>query len=233
MASGLLALTLLAATGDNARADGGHGGGAGHLGAPGGGFGRYGGYGGYGYGRYGGYGWGGWGFGWGLGLGIGLGYPYYGYPYYGYPYYGYPYYGYPYAYGYTPGAPTVTGGSPLNPGSPPPVPVVPTVGATEPPLASGPDSEVTLVLRTPADATVWINGVKTTQTGARREFVSSGLAAGRSYTFDIRAEWLGADGKLAAAWRRLPVQAGERRLVDLTSAGAQPNVTTADFGGSK
>ena len=94
---------------------------------------------------------------------------------------------------------------------------------------------MTLIVRTPADATVWINGVKTTQTGPRREFVSSGLAQGRNYTFDMRAEWMGLDGKSVEIHRRVPAQAGERRLVDFTlPAPSQSDIATVEFGsGSK
>ena len=184
----------------------GHGGGGGHFAGSFAGHG-YGGYGGYGYGGrgygYGGYGWGWGGFGWGLGLGLGAGY--YGWPYYGYPYY--PYYGspspYPYpAYPY----PGYAGLGP-NPNAPP-NPVAPAGGVIS--------NDVTLMIRTPAEATIWINGVKSTQTGTSREFVSSGLAQGRSYTFDVRAEWTGSDGKFMSLERRVPVQAGERRLIDFT-----------------
>jgi len=220
-----------------------------------GGHGGYGGYGGRGYG-YGGYGWGYGGFGWGLGLGLGLGL-YGAYPYYGYPYgYGYPYAPYPYGYpGYAAAPPT--SGPPVGPvvsgsaygypyaGAPPSAgtPIVPVVPGSNAVLASGgttppgksPDTDVTLIVRTPADAIVWINGVKTTQTGSRREFVSSGLAQGRNYTFDMRAEWTGLDGKSVEIHRRVPAQAGERRLVDFTlPAPSQSDIATVEFGsGSK
>jgi uncharacterized protein (TIGR03000 family) len=72
------------------------------------------------------------------------------------------------------------------------------------------------MIRTPAEATLWINGVKSTQAGTSREFVSSGLAQGRSYTFDVRAEWTNSDGKFMSLERRVPVQAGDRRLIDFT-----------------
>jgi uncharacterized protein (TIGR03000 family) len=212
----------------NAAGPEGHGGGAGHLG---GGF-VHGGYGGYGHGGYGGYGYGGrgygygWGgFGWGLGLGLGVGF--YGYPYYGYG--GYPYgpyaYGYPYAYGSPYPYPPYPGvaGSPPNPAMPG-VPVAPAggpyatpAGAIPSPPGPLPVADVTLDIRTPADASVWINGIKTNQTGPSREFVSSGLDAGRKYTFDIRAQWTTADGKPVDTNRHVHVQAGERCTIDLTT----------------
>jgi uncharacterized protein (TIGR03000 family) len=213
----ILALgTMAISSGTNKANAQGHGGGGGHFAGSfaRGGYGGYGGYGrggygGYGYGGrgwgYGGYGWGWGGFGWGLGLGLGLGYyggPYYGYPYY--PYSGYPYG--PYAYGYS-AYPYAAGYAGPNPNMPP-NPVSQAGGVVS--------SDVTLMIRTPPDATVSINGTKSTQTGTSREFVSTGLAPGRSYTFTIRAEWKTADGKMMDHERSIPVQAGERRLIDFT-----------------
>jgi uncharacterized protein (TIGR03000 family) len=221
----------------------GHGGGAGHYGpgfaGPGyrGGYG--GGYGGYGRGGYGygGYGYGGWGYGWGwggFGLGLGLGAGYYGYPYYGYPYYPYGYPGYPYAYGYPgyssyagpaldPNSPVAAIGPVAHPGS-----AASALSITIPPIPGQEiDTSVSLIIRTAADATVWINGVKTTQTGPRREFASSGLTPGRTYTFDIRAQWVAADGRTMDLQRRIPVQAGERRSVDFNQPPSS-DVTTVE-----
>lgn len=196
---------------------GGHGGGAGHaLGHGGFHHGPGGFHGGYGHpgcyhGRYCGYpGCYGYGFGLGLGLGYGLGYGY-GYPYY--PYYPYPYYPYmagPPVYvspGYAP-APAAcavaTGG---------PAPAAP--GAT---AAGGPlrltDSDVILSVRVPSDAVVRINGEATTQNGPRRDFVSSGLSPGRTYTFVLSAHWTGPNGQQVELERRVQVQGGERRNVD-------------------
>jgi uncharacterized protein (TIGR03000 family) len=77
------------------------------------------------------------------------------------------------------------------------------------------DADVLVSVRVPPDAAVWMNGAKTQQTGPRREFQSSGLIPGRSYTYTIRAEWLGPDGKTVFMERKLSVQGGERRTVDL------------------
>jgi uncharacterized protein (TIGR03000 family) len=233
----LVLTAILFGTGsDSAKAAGqGHGGGAGHIAGGGfahGGYGGYGGYrgwGGYGRGWGGGWGWGWGGFGWGLGLGLGLGYGL-GYPYYGYGY-GYPYYGYgygpyacgPYAYGGYP-YPAYSPGS--SPGSGlPPIPVAPMGGPYATPTGAAipsppgplPVADITLVIHTPADAAVWINGIKTNQTGPAREFVSSGLDAGRTYTFDLRAQWTTADGKPKDLNRKVHVLAGERSTIDFTS----------------
>jgi uncharacterized protein (TIGR03000 family) len=246
VSTSILTMTGLIVSADQARCSGeGHGGGAGHAGIGGyGGHGGYGGYGGrgYGYGRYG-YGYGGYGFGYGFGLGLGLGYyagyPYYGYPYYGYPYaYGYPAAPYPYAYpGYAPAYGPGYGASPPNadPASGPAIPPIPgsvaSAGGIAIPAPRSPDTDVTLIVRIPADATVWINGVKTTQTGSRREFVSSGLAPGRSYTFDVRAQWVSLDGKPVDLHRKIAAQAGERRTVDFSPMTPLPGAVSANEAG--
>jgi uncharacterized protein (TIGR03000 family) len=182
--------------------NGGHGGGGGHAlggygyrGGPGWGY-----HGGYRYGGY--YGYPGWyGFGWGFGLGYGRGY---GYPYY------------PYAVGY----PVC-----VSPGYELPAAVYgPVAGAG--PASGAPvwltDRDVQLSIRVPPDAVIRINGEPTTQSGPRREFVSSGLAPGRTYTFVVTARWAAANGQAVELEQRVHVQGGERRNVDFLMSSAPP-----------
>lgn len=226
---------------------GGHGGGGGHVaGFHGGGFGHgfHGGHGFYGYGYpYGFYGFG-LGLGLGYGLGYGYGYPYYGYgyPYYdggyyygGYPYYSYPYYGAPYGAGYpplvtnpAPGTTSPNGAAATAPDGTPPNALPIGLAGQLPPLPGRfSESELGLIVRVPADATVWVNGVKTTQSGTRREFNSTGLEPGRSYTFHVRAQWKETNGKVVETNRRITVQAGERRSLDFMSVPALPTAVTS------
>ncbi|QJW99429.1 TIGR03000 domain-containing protein [Frigoriglobus tundricola] len=199
--------------------------------------------GGYWGGYWGPYGYWGYPYGFGLGIGVGYGYGYgsgyggynyLGYPYYGsgygYPYYGSPasiygapspaavdpYYGHVFPYGVVGSSTTSAPSSSLSvlPGAgPAPAPG----GVQGPPVASA-DTEVTLIVRVPANAKVWVNGVKTTQNGTRREFTSSGLTPGRSYTFLVRAQWGESDGNAVDNDRRITVQAGERRAIDFGAA---------------
>jgi uncharacterized protein (TIGR03000 family) len=225
----LAAMLTLGVGSAEARAAGeGHGGGAGHLA---GGFYRGGRYGGFGPGFRGYYGYPGW---CGIGVGVGLGYGF-GYGY-GYPYYPYPY---PYPYGYGPPVYVDVNGAPLASATPQPVPAggqaVTQTGAQSaqngqsgtqagaPPfplgqMGAGPvrltDSDVLLSIRVPADAVVRINGEKTAQNGPRREFMSSGLAPGRTYTFAVTVQWKGSSGETFELERRVSVQGGERRNVD-------------------
>jgi uncharacterized protein (TIGR03000 family) len=76
------------------------------------------------------------------------------------------------------------------------------------------EADVLLSIRVPSDAVVRINGEKTTQTGPRREFLSSGLLPGRSYTFTVSAAWTAANGEAVEVQRRIAVQGGERRTID-------------------
>jgi uncharacterized protein (TIGR03000 family) len=196
----------------------GHGGGGGHGGGRGhavGGFGGFhggafhpGGFHGRGfYGWHGGYYPGFWGYPWwygfGLGFGLGCGYPY---PYYPY---GLPLYGDPGYYG------------PAICVSPPPLAGSAPVVAAPVPVAAG---DVLFDIRVPDNATVSINGAKTTQGGPNREFLSSGLVPGRTYTFDIQARWPAPDGTVVQLERRVSVQGGQRRTVDFLRP-AQPEHT--------
>ena len=184
-----------------------------------------GGYRGFGYGGYGyGYGLGGFGLGIGLGLGYGLGYGYgygYGYPGYGYGYGGYGY-GYPgYGYGYPGYYDPSYGPAPSNyppPGAPQPgAQPGPTGGWTGVPTSNRIDTNATVGVRVPADATVWINGAKTNQGGTSRQFMSTGLEPGRTYTYTIRAQWKGTDGQPVDLDQSIVVQAGEKRWVNFAN----------------
>jgi uncharacterized protein (TIGR03000 family) len=195
---------------------GGHGGGAGHvLGGFGPGRGFRGGFGRPGFFGYPGlYGFPWYGFGLGLGLGYGLGYGFGGYGGYGYGGYGYGGYGYPYMGGY--GYP-VYGGPGY--GAPPAaacavagqgVPAGPAPGA---PIQLA-TSDTLLSIRVPPNATVRINGEKTSQNGPLREYLSSGLEPGRTYTFVVTAQWTAPNGLAVQLEQRVQVQGGQRRNVD-------------------
>jgi uncharacterized protein (TIGR03000 family) len=216
----------------SAHGGGGHGGGGGHTLAGGGGFrgapcGFRGGFGnrgfyGYGYPGFFGYPW--YGFGWGLGLGYGLGYGM-GYGY-GSPYgYGYPVYVNP-GYGPQPaGAACPVAGPGAAPGAP--------GGSTPGTPIRLTDADVLLNIRVPPRAVVRINGAPTTQNGPRREFFSSGLLPGRTYTFVVTAQWAGSNGQTVEHEQRVHVQGGERRNVDFVSPAPPPReLSTDDRSGS-
>jgi uncharacterized protein (TIGR03000 family) len=79
--------------------------------------------------------------------------------------------------------------------------------------------DVVIRVHVPPTATVWINGARTTQAGELREFMSSDLAPGRTYTYTVRAKW--SDGQFDFdQTRKVKVQGGEVRMVDFA---APPN----------
>ena len=174
-----------------------------------GGYGYRNGYGGYGY-RHGFYGGFPWYWGWG-----GL-YPYYGGGYYGggYPYYDSAYNSYPdYSdFGYDT-TPDYTYSSPNYSSTPlgdantatPPAP---------PPQSTIPDNAVLIGVRVPENAEIWIDGEKTSQTGAFREFVTPSLEPGQKFAYDIKARWT-ENGKEVNRDRKLNFYAGDRLMVNL------------------
>jgi len=191
---------------------GGHGGGGGeHHGGGGdwnGGGGNYygGGWGGY-YGGWGGY----------------YGYPYgavgrsllwggYGWPNRGY-YGGYPYYDNYYGDNYY---------APSN--------IVPndSSSATAPTVRPRPSIDpnaVLLSLRVPANAEVLIDGSKTSQTGAVRDFVTPPLETGREFSYDIKARWT-ANGQPVERERHVTFHAGDRLMVNMMTAQANNAAAT-------
>lgn len=80
------------------------------------------------------------------------------------------------------------------------------------------DADVLFNVKVAPDAEVWINGDKTSKTGSQREFISSGLLPGKTYTYEIRAKWT-QDGKPVDRTEKVKVKGGERRSVDFRLAG--------------
>jgi uncharacterized protein (TIGR03000 family) len=76
---------------------------------------------------------------------------------------------------------------------------------------------VYIEVRVPADADIWFDDAKTTQTGTVREFVSPPLTPGHDYTYDIRARWT-EEGRHVSHTRRVAVHAGERVSVTFPAA---------------
>jgi uncharacterized protein (TIGR03000 family) len=78
-----------------------------------------------------------------------------------------------------------------------------------------------MIVRLPANAELYCDGVKMTLTGSERNFVSPPLPPGRTYPYEIRIRWVGTDGKPAEQMRQVQVQAGQRTTVDFV--GRNPN----------
>jgi uncharacterized protein (TIGR03000 family) len=78
------------------------------------------------------------------------------------------------------------------------------------------DTKAHIWLRLPENADVWVNGVKTKQTGESRYFYSPPLVPGKKYSYDMRVRWM-EDGKPVEKTQRVLVQAGETIRRDFTS----------------
>jgi len=174
------------------------------------------GYGGYGYG-YPGYGYGGYGLGYGGYRGLGYGYGGYGLGYGGYSYpsnYGYANYSYPSYYGgdYSYGTPSFAAYNPSTTGYQSFYPSD---------TAQAPADRAVITVTVQQDAQVWFDGAETQQRGPMRVFQTPALEPGRTYTYQVRARWTGANGKEMDLTRPLQVQAGKTATLDFGGAGQQ------------
>jgi uncharacterized protein (TIGR03000 family) len=144
---------------------------------------------GFGYGSPYGYSPFGYGLGYGSPYGYGLGYgsPY-GYGSFGYGYFGL-YSGYTFTYTYVAAAPR---------------------GSSSSFYAPNPVTSQTALLEVsvPADAEVWFDGEKSSQTGTERSFRSKPLQADTVYTFEVKASWKEND-KPVERTRKVRLMAGE------------------------
>jgi uncharacterized protein (TIGR03000 family) len=195
----ILAVAALAFSSSPALARGHGGGHVGHVGHAGGwhGAGYRGWHGAYGRGWYGhgyyGRGWGG-GYPW---YGFGLGVPGY-FPYYS------GYYDYPATYQYVPTLATESS---------------PVYYSSGEPATQAADNSAHLNVQVPANAQVWIEGAKTTQTGTDRLFTSPPLTPGTNYSYDVRARWLD-NGKPVDRTKTVVVHAGDRLDVNMMAGAA-------------
>jgi uncharacterized protein (TIGR03000 family) len=69
------------------------------------------------------------------------------------------------------------------------------------------DNRAHIWLRVPANAEVWVDGVKTRQTGESRYYYSPPLTPNRQYTYQLRIRWT-KDGKPVEKTLRILVSAG-------------------------
>ena len=204
-------------------------------------YGLYGlGYGGYGYGLT---------VGPALGLGYGVGSGMYGPAYGGIPYGGYnsPYGGYGYlapgagypagGYGYPAmpygngsSSPYATPPSRTESNYPPAQPSTPQQAAPQrelPPPTRKPqqeeaplkDNAARLTIIVPEGTELWFNGMKTTQTGTRREFDTPPLTPGEDFQYTIKARWT-EGGKPVEVTRTVLVRANTSQVIDLAKVSA-------------
>ncbi len=78
------------------------------------------------------------------------------------------------------------------------------------------DNKAHIWIRVPENAEIWVNGVKTKQSGESRYFFSPPLAAGKKYNYQMRVRWT-KDGKPVEETQDLLVQAGATIRRDFTA----------------
>ena len=83
-----------------------------------------------------------------------------------------------------------------------------------------------LMVNVPQDARVFVNGSKTTSTGANRRYLSRGLQQGFNYEYSVRAE-VTRDGKVVTDTKNVSVTAGQivSLSFDLQAADAETTLT--------
>jgi uncharacterized protein (TIGR03000 family) len=131
---------------------------------------------------------------------------YYGYPYaYNYPYY----YGTSYPYDY--GTDVYPYGADYYGSDTPPV----RYQAYYPPDApAGVANTVQIDVVVPPAAEIWFNGVKTSQSGAYRQFVSPALTPGQDYHYNLEARWV-EGGRTVTRTRTVTIHAGDHLSLNL------------------
>jgi uncharacterized protein (TIGR03000 family) len=98
--------------------------------------------------------------------------------------------------------------------------VVNNVPSAVPPATPGdstpppPDNAAHLQLIVPANAEVYFDGEKTTQTGPVREFVSPPLISGKMFTYRVRVRYFDGSGKPVDDQRALNVRANDWFRID-------------------
>jgi uncharacterized protein (TIGR03000 family) len=85
-------------------------------------------------------------------------------------------------------------------------------------MAANGDRPVSVIVSAPADAEIWFDRHKTTQTGTVRRFESPPLAAGE-YTYEVRVLWKQA-GKALTRTRRVTVHPGD--VINLSFTADRP-----------
>jgi uncharacterized protein (TIGR03000 family) len=93
----------------------------------------------------------------------------------------------------------------------------PPVGFNTVPASRDNNRSVRIQVRVPADAKLFFDGAPTTQRGKVRTFESPPLDRAKEYEYELRATWQ-QDGRTVERTRRVPVRAGDRINVDLSTA---------------
>src|SRR5262245_56418845 len=89
-------------------------------------------------------------------------------------------------------------------------------------LAQDPNDEpATIIVRVPASARLFVEGVQSTQTGPTRKIVTVPLEPGYKYSYSLRVETT-QDGEPRSVTRKVHFRAGETTTVDLSNPVEAP-----------
>jgi uncharacterized protein (TIGR03000 family) len=110
------------------------------------------------------------------------------------------------------GVPSLTANDLYGPGYPSYFPPNPEIKQPDAATAKMP---VSVDVHLPADAQLWFEGQKTSQSGDERSFQSPPIDQGQAYTYVIRARWT-ENGKDVEQTRKVHVKAGDRVKIDFT-----------------
>ena len=89
------------------------------------------------------------------------------------------------------------------------------------------DNAALVTVRAPADADIWFNGIKTTSTGAVREYQSPPLTPGSRYAYEVRARWY-ENGHEVTQTQRVPITAGAHVRVSFPVEPTKARTATND-----
>jgi len=97
---------------------------------------------------------------------------------------------------------------PANPALPASGQTISSVSLYPPAASANEGTSAVIHIAVPAQAEIWFDDWKTTQSGTNRQFVSPPLTSGRDYSYDVMARWT-EQGKAVTQNRRITVRAGQ------------------------
>jgi uncharacterized protein (TIGR03000 family) len=123
---------------------------------------------------------------------------------------------------------------PVKPTNPPPIfpvtnppvnplPTQPTFQPNDPPKPTKPTvievkptgtAPATIIVEVPANATIWIEDQRMTQTGPIRSFQSPPLVPGKTYMYKFRLQWPSASGQPFNTEHEITLAAGQTQRID-------------------
>ena len=94
---------------------------------------------------------------------------------------------------------------------------------------TGPAQAASVQVRVPANAEIWFDNLKTSQTGTLRTFASPPLETGKTFIYAVHVRWTDSSGKVIDLTKKVEVRAGELSSADFTGESASSKgVRSAD-----